>query len=72
MHPVDIQARLKKRGITQKKIALDLGVSEMAVSKIINKTTVSKRIMIAVAKAINKDPREVFPEYYLNRRKKAA
>ena len=72
MHPVDIQARLKKRGITQKKIALDLGVSEMAVSKIINKTTVSKRIMIAVAKAINKDPREVFPEYYFNRRKKAA
>jgi len=72
MHPVDIQARLKKRGITQKKIALDLGVSEMAVSKAINKTTVSKRIMSAVAKAIDKDPREVFPEYYFSRHKKAA
>jgi len=74
MHPADIQARLKKRGITQKEIAQELGVTEMAVSKVINKSSVSDRIMKAVARAIGEDYRAVFPEYYFGkgRHRKAA
>ncbi|MBW1666880.1 MAG: helix-turn-helix domain-containing protein [Deltaproteobacteria bacterium] len=74
MHPADIQARLKKRGITQKEIADELGVTEVAVSKVINKSSVSDRIMKAVARGIGEDHRAVFPEYYFgkSRRRKAA
>lgn len=74
MTPLEIQFGLKKREITQKEIALDLSVSEMAVSLVINKMTVSDRIMKAVSKAIKMDHRAVFPEYYfkLKSRKRAA
>lgn len=64
MKPLEIQFELKKLKITQKKIAEELGVSEMIVSKVINKQMVSDRVMRAVAKAINWDHRAVFPEYY--------
>lgn len=74
MHPADIQAELKKVGITQYQIASDLGVSGMSVSKEVNKVPTSEKIREAIAKAIGKDRREVFPEYYFrkNRRQKAA
>ena len=66
MHPADIQAALKKKGITQKKIARDLGVCEMAVSLVVNKVMVSDRTMRAVADRIGRDPHAVFHEYYLS------
>ena len=74
MTPLEIQFELKKKEITQKEIALDLGVSEMAVSLVINKMTVSDRIMKAVSKSIKMDHRAVFPEHYfkLKSRKRAA
>lgn len=65
MDAIDIQYHLKKRGIPQKQLALELGVGDMAVSNVINKRIVSDRIMKAVAKAIGRDVIEVFPEYYL-------
>ena len=74
MHPADIQAALKRKKITQKQIAKDLGVSEMAVSLVINKRSVSDRIMRAIAKRIERDPFVIFSEYYIsaaNRRKAA-
>jgi len=64
MHPADIQSALKKNGITQKAIAQKLGVSEMSVSIIIHRHRTSDRIMRAVADAIGRDHRQVFPEYY--------
>jgi lambda repressor-like predicted transcriptional regulator len=64
METIDIQYELKKKGISQKSIALELGCSEMSVSAAINKRLPSDRIMKAVAKAIGKDHREVFPEHY--------
>lgn len=75
MHPADIQAELKKRGITQKEIARELGVSEMHVSGAINypKARQSDRVFRAVAKKIDRDPQDVFPEYYFrpqNKRRK--
>lgn len=63
MTTLEIQAALKKRGITQKQLAVDLGVSEMTVSKVINKTLISDRVMRGVAAAIQEDPADAF-EYY--------
>jgi len=70
MHPADIQSELKKHTITQKDIAKELGISEMAVSRIIHRFGVSNRIMRAVAAAIGRDHRQVFPEYYNQRPKR--
>lgn len=64
MEPIDIQYELKKRGIMQKDVARALGVSDNVISRVINKQIVSDRIMRAVAKAIGRNHRKVFPEYY--------
>jgi len=63
--PNEIKKAIKKNDTTQKAIANKLGVSEMAVSHIVNKNQISNRIMQEVARAIGKDPFKVFPEYYL-------
>lgn len=70
MSPLEIQFEMKKSGITQKSIAEDEKVSEMAISKVINKTMVSDRLMRAVAESIGKDHRAVFPEYFFGNRKR--
>jgi lambda repressor-like predicted transcriptional regulator len=64
MHPADIQAALKKKGITQKDIAAEIGRSPLHVSQVILKKRVSDLVMRAVAKKIKRDPAKVFPEYY--------
>ena len=68
MHPADRQAALKKRGITQAQIAQELGVSEMVVSKEINDWPTSERVRVAIADALGRDKREVFPKYYFGKR----
>ena len=65
MTPLKIQYELKKRGITQRSLAAELGITKMPVSKVINKLIVSDRVMRAVSAKIGKDHRMVFPEYYL-------
>jgi len=65
MHTADIQAALKKKGLSQRQVATDLGVSPITVSNIVRKDRVSAKIMRYIAELINKDPREVFPEYFL-------
>ena len=65
MTSLKIQYELKKKEITQKSLAAELDVSEAAISSVILKKTVSDPIMKAVAAAIGKDYRLVFPEYYL-------
>lgn len=80
MEPLLIQYELKKRGIRQYEIARDLGLSEMFVSMCIRKKAVSDRVMKEIARRIERNHKEVFPEYYFseirrihrNRRKKAA
>jgi len=64
----DIQKELKKRGITQKQIAQLCDVSEMLISKVIHKNTVSKRIMNEISHAINRDCHYVFPDYFKQRK----
>ena len=66
MHTADIQAALKKRGYTQKDVADELGLSPMTVSDVVRKVRISARVMCHIAKLIGKDPREVFPEYFLS------
>jgi lambda repressor-like predicted transcriptional regulator len=71
MHPADIQARLKKRGLTQKQVAEKIGVCEMVVSKVINGLIVSDRVMRAVSAEIGMDHRQVFAWYYLKPAKRS-
>jgi len=66
MSPDEIKNALKRHDTTQKAIAVQLGVSEMAVSHIVNKKQISNRIMQEVALVIGADPCQVFPEYYLH------
>ena len=66
MNPLDIQYELKKQGVTQVSIARELGLSEMSVSLVIRKRSVSDRVMKAVSAKIKKDHRAVFPEHYFS------
>lgn len=63
MTPDEIKKAIRKN-TTQKAIANKLGLTEMGVSCVVNKKSVSDRVMDAVARAIGKDKAEVFPEYY--------
>ncbi len=62
--PATIQYLLKERGITQAQIARQCGVHPMTVSKVVNRLTVSDRIMRAIATAIGVDHHIVFADYY--------
>jgi len=72
MHPADIQSELKKRGITQKSIAVEIEVTETTISEVIRKRRDSDRVMKVISKKIDRDHREVFPEYYFRKRKHKA
>ena len=65
MHTADIQAELKKRNLTQKMIADELEIKPISVSNVVSRKSISSRVMCYVAKRIGRDPREVFPEYFL-------
>ena len=71
MHPADIKANLAKRNITQKYLAEILGVWPMSVNRVINKTSVSDRIMKKIAELIDLPVAEVFPEYYCSAPKRS-
>ena len=64
MIPAKIQFELKIRGITQKQIADELGIHPISVSREVNKIAGSERVRRAVARAIDRDPIEIFPEFY--------
>jgi len=67
MTPDEIRAELILQGrkkVTMTSIAKELGCSQAAVTLVISKKAISKRIMFAIAKAIDKPVREVFPEYF--------
>lgn len=70
MHPADRQALLKKKGITQQSIADEVGVSAMSVSKEINGIATSEKIRVAVAERLGLDKVQVFPEYYLGKKRR--
>lgn len=67
MTPEEIRLEFFKRRkeMSFSSVARRLGVSRQAVSYVIDRAFVSRRIMEAVADALGKDKRYVFPEYYL-------
>lgn len=65
MEAADIQCALKKKKITQKALAEQIGVSPITVSNVIIGDRISDRVMRAVAVAIGEDYRKVFDWYYL-------
>ena len=66
MSPEEIRLELFKRRkeVTQSSIARSLGVSHPLVVHVIDRKAVSKRVMQAIADAIQYDIRYVFPERF--------
>jgi len=48
-------------------VARDIGVSQPAVQRVIDRKLVSRRIMVAISETIGKTPETVFPEYDFNK-----
>lgn len=69
MTPEEIRLEFFKRRkqINYSKLARQLGVSRQAVSYVIDRRMVSRRIMHAVADALNQDVKYVFPEYFIKK-----
>ncbi len=65
MTPEQICAALRDKGSSQVKLAAELGVSQVLISRVTNRANVSDRIMRAIAETIGKPVQKVFPEYYL-------
>ncbi|KPA19072.1 Helix-turn-helix type 3 domain protein [Candidatus Magnetomorum sp. HK-1] len=66
MTSAQIQYELKRKGVSQKDIAKRCDVSATTISKVINHSMISHRIMKAIANAIDKDYKSVFSDYYEN------
>ena len=64
MTPKDIRIELYRRDIKLKHLADQLNCTINAVKLVIERHSVSKRIMQAVADAIEQDKKIVFPEYF--------
>ncbi len=65
MNPRQIRAALMLHNVRQKQIAANLGVSEAAVSLVIDGKSRSERIRKAVAKAIEQPVHKVFPSEWV-------
>ena len=66
MSPLEIKIALLKSGITQKSIADECGVHPVHVSEIIRGYRISNRVMKAIARRLGKNPKEVFPWYFIH------
>jgi transcriptional regulator with XRE-family HTH domain len=60
--PQEIKANLILKGITQASIAKKLGVTESLVSMVIHGKVKNSEVRKAIAKAIGKPVREIFPK----------
>jgi hypothetical protein len=71
MQPEDIRLELfvRRKKTSMSKIArsLDPPVTRQSVSLVIDRKSVSNRIMEAIADAIERDKKYVFPEYFLKK-----
>ena len=63
-HPADIQAELKKRGLSQSHIADVLNVSNQSVARIIYGRDKSKRIATYISDVIETPVEEIWPGQY--------
>jgi lambda repressor-like predicted transcriptional regulator len=65
MTPDEIRIEFIKQGkhISMAQIGRNIGVSQQAVQRVIERDSTSMRIMIAVAAAIGMSPEDVFPDH---------
>jgi lambda repressor-like predicted transcriptional regulator len=63
--PVQIRVELIKKGVSQSALARELGVWPSTIGKIIDGLSASDRIRRAIAAAIGRDVREIWPSAYL-------
>ena len=61
MHPEQIKAAMRMKGITCAVIADDLGVSGSMVSRVISRETTSARVAKRIAQVVGKPVEELFP-----------
>jgi len=64
MTPLEIKIALMKACVTQAEIAKRCSVKPPQVHRVIN-GDISDNVRREIAKAINKDVKEIWPEYYL-------
>lgn len=64
MHPADIQAALRKAGVSQKSIAEKFDVSESTITQVIHGGSKSRRIAEEIAELISKDIEDIWPGSY--------
>lgn len=64
MHPEDIKAALRKRGVTIRAISVDLGVRECTVSNIIWARGKSRRIADGIAQVLGTTADDLWPNTY--------
>jgi lambda repressor-like predicted transcriptional regulator len=64
MHPADIQAALRKAGVSQKTIADKFGVTESTVSQVIHGQSKSRRVAEYMASVIEKEIHNIWPGSY--------
>lgn len=62
MQTIDIKVNLLRKGISFRAIARQIGVSHNAVALVANHKLMSRRIMEAIAQALDLDVFTVFPE----------
>jgi lambda repressor-like predicted transcriptional regulator len=72
MHPEQIKAEIRMKGLTSSAIADELHRSRMAVSNVIHGRVTSRAIASRIAKAIGMDINQIWPGKYLKARKKRA
>lgn len=64
MNALEIRAELLRRGLSLRSISRRVGVSGNAVLLVVHRKLISRRIMEAIAAAIERNKEDVFPEYY--------
>ena len=63
MSPIEIKIELMKRRIKMADIGRQLNVSAPAIQRVIERDSVSERIMMSISEAIYFPPETVFPEH---------
>lgn len=65
MSPTELKIAILRAGVTQKSIALKVGVTPQSVHMVINGRAVSHRIRCAIADATGMDLKRIWPSTYL-------
>jgi lambda repressor-like predicted transcriptional regulator len=64
MHPADIQAALRKRGVSQADIARRLNITKAGISFVIHGRSKSRRVAAAIARITGIPVGELWPGVY--------